>query len=102
MINKNLALIGILLIFVAVSYLLLSNKSSFYQRNEVSNSTVSSPNSKISKKGFSVVLKNINKEEDGGIAVFGSTNNNTKIDIRLINFSNNSIFEAQIKKGTCS
>ena len=101
MVNKNLLLIGILVIFVSISYLLLSNKSSFYQKTETLDNTTSEKNIKEPKKSFSIVLKNENQDRDGGIAVFEEMGDKTKITIRLIDAVISMPQEAFIYAGTC-
>lgn len=101
MINKKYLSIILLIIFVVVAYFLLSNKSTFYSKNETTLVNDDVKNSSQFVGSFSVVLKSGDNPSEYGIAVFGKSENKTKVSIKMINFSNGIPQNASIYKGTC-
>lgn len=98
--NKKILMIIILILFVALSYLILSNKSSFYNKYE--SNTVDQNNDKKNEamnENFSFVVKNT-KDQDIGIALFSKNGEEIGFTLKLINVDNN-IYEASLAQNDC-
>jgi len=105
MIDKKYIIIGLLILFVVSSYLLLSNKGSFYKSYESINKTESKNDENQTKKSFSTVIEGKNDISKNGIVVIKESENKTQVSIRMIgslgSTTNSATQKTIFYNGTC-
>ena len=99
MFEKRYLFIVFLIIFVAVSYLLLNNKATFFEKNDLSLKTFDTNENQNSS--FSIVLGSGQNTQDTGIAVFARKDNKTQVSVKMLNFGGGQENQINLYLGTC-